>query len=359
MIAIGKQVVCYLSRKTGVPAWRKRLRSLAYKHIKGTPGVSMTGDTEVHAAIIASNMTEQHISRDPWPALSYPDFATTQHLLHMGLQAVGKLKLEEPFEPQWAEVPLFLSSRGLSTGPIHHSGGAYEVAVDLIAHQVGCATSWGSSGHYDLTSMSVAEFVRKLFDLLSSAGVDVSINLKPQEVSDAIPFDQDTQRRPYNPALVNAWWRILLSTQRVMQIFRGRFKGKTQPIGLMWGTLDIRDVRYNGKAVSPGEKVGYIRRNSMNEEMIEVGWWAGSAAYPKPAFYSFTYPQPKGIEQAKISPAGARWEPAMGEFLLDYDELRQSKNPDGDLLSFFESTYQAGAERAGWDPHLVGSGRPE
>jgi Family of unknown function (DUF5996) len=299
------------------------------------------------------------ISYEPWPALPYPEFAPTQHLLHMGLQAVGKLKLKEPFEPQWGEVPLWLSSRGLTTGPIPYSGGAYEVTIDLISHQVGCTTSWGSSGHYDLGSMSVAKFVAQLFDLLHKAGINVSINLKPQEVPNPIPFDQDTLPRPYDPKLVNACWRILLSTQRVMQACRGRFKGKMQPIGLMWGTLDIRDVRYNGKPAAPGEKADYIRRNAMDAELIEVGWWSGSAAYPKPAFYSFTYPQPKKIEHAKISPASARWEPAMGEFLLDYDDLRQSKDPDADLLSFFESTYNAGAESAGWDPHLVGSGIPE
>jgi len=300
------------------------------------------------------------ISREPWPALSYSDFAATQYLLHMGLQAVGKLKLKEPFEPQWGEVPLWLSSQGLTTGPIPNSGGAYEVALDLISHRVRCATSWGFSGHYELASMPVASFVEKLLDLLSKAGIDdASINVKPQEVTNPIPFDQDTEVRPYDVALVNAWWRILLSTQRVMQVFRGRFKGRTQPIGLMWGTLDIRDVRYNGKAAVPGAKADYIRRNAMNEEMIEVGWWSGSAAYPKPAFYSFTYPQPKGIEQVTISPAGARWERGLGEFLLDYDDLRKAKDPDGDLLAFFESTYRAGSERAGWDPQLVGTGRPE
>lgn len=90
-----------------------------------------------------------------------------------------------------------------------------------------------------------------------------------------------------------------------------------------------------------------------------MGWSSGSAAYPKPSFYSFTYPQPSEIEHAKVSPAGSRWESAMGEFLLDYEDLRKSKDPGGDLLSFFESTYRAGAERAGWDPHLVGSGRPK
>ena len=144
-----------------------------------------------------------------------------------------------------------------------------------------------------------------------------------------------------------------------MQIFQGRFKGKTQPIGLMWGTMDLRDVRYNGKPASPGAKADYIRRNAMTEEMVEVGWWSGSAAYPKPAFYAFTYPQPEGIENAGISPSCARWDISMGEFILDYEDLRQSKNPDSDLLAFFESAYKAGAEHAGWESNLVGTGRPE
>jgi len=301
----------------------------------------------------------QNISHDPWPALSYPEFAATQYLLHMSLQIVGKLKLTEPFQPQWAEVPLWLSGRGLTTGPIPYAGGVYEVTVDFISHQVRCVTSWDFAGHFDLMPMSVADFLRFFFDLLRRAGVNVSINLKPQEVPNPIPFDHDEQLRPYESALVNRWWRILLSTQRVMEVFHGRFKGKTQPIGLMWGTLDIRGVRYNGKPTSPGENADYIRRNAMNEELFEVGWWSGSDAYPKPAFYSFTYPQPKGIEKTTISPVRARWESSMGEFLFDYDDLRSSKSPDQDLLSFFESTYKAGAKYAGWEPTLVGSGKPE
>src|SRR6185437_13320709 len=150
--------------------------------------------------------------------------------------------------------------------------------------------------------MSVAEFLTLLFDLLRKVDVNVSINLKPQEVPQPIPFDNDKEQRPYNAALVNTWWRILLSAQRVMQIFHGRFTGKTQPIGRMWGTLDIRDVRYSGKPASAGAQADYIRRNAMIEELVEVGWWSGNAAHPKPAFYSFTYPQPEGIENAKVSP---------------------------------------------------------
>ena len=277
----------------------------------------------------------------------------------MALQAIGKLKLQEPFQPQWAEVPLWLSARGLTTGPISYGGGAYEVTADFISHQVACATSWGFAGHFQLRPMAVAEFWGLFLDLLGNAEVHVTINSKPQEIPDPIPFDQDKKPRHYEPALVNAWWRILLSTHRVMRVFQGRFRGKTQPIGLMWGTLDIRDVRYSGRPASAGAKADYIRRNAMNEELVEVGWWSGNDAYPKPAFYSFAYPQPNGIEDAMVSPAGARWESVMGEFLLDYDDLRKSEDPDGDLLSFFESTFKAGAECAAWDPSLVGSGKPE
>lgn len=300
-----------------------------------------------------------NVSYDPWPALPYADFASTQYLLHRGLQVPGKLKLTLAFEPQWCHVPLWLTGCGLTTGPIPYAGRTYSIDADFVANSVSCVTSWNAREGFPLGTMSVAEFGSRLFAAMRRAGVETSVNMKPQEVPDPVPFDQDTQPRRYDPALANAWWRILASCQRVMQVYHARFKGKTQPIGLMWGTFDIRDVRYNGKPTSPGTMTDYIRRNAMNEEMIETGWWAGSDAYPKAAFYSFTYPQPKGLEQAKVRPAAARWEAAMGEFLLDYDDLRKSNDRDSDLLAFFESTYQAGAELAGWDPGLVGTGKPE
>jgi hypothetical protein len=126
----------------------------------------------------------------------------------------------------------------------------------------------------------------------------------------------------------------------------------------MWGTFDIRDVVYNGKPASPGGGADYIRRNAMNAELIEMGWWAGSAAYPKPAFYSFTYPEPAGIEHATVQPSDAHWDAGQREFILDYDALRRSPDPDRDLLAFFRSTYAAGAACAAWDVGLMQSGAP-
>src|ERR1043165_3725014 len=96
---------------------------------------------------------------DLWPALPYAAYEPTRYLLHMVLQAVGKLKLAEPFQAQWAQVPLWLSATGLTTGPISHGGGAYEVRTDFIAHEVQWLTSSGASGRLPLGPTSVAAFV--------------------------------------------------------------------------------------------------------------------------------------------------------------------------------------------------------
>lgn len=296
----------------------------------------------------------------PWPALLTPAFEPTRHLLHMVLQAVGKLKLAEPFQAQWAEVPLWLSARGLTTGPIPHAGGAYEVQADFIAHEIQWFTSLGASGRLPLRPTSVAAFVDTFLDGLRSSGIAASITLVPQEVPNPVPFNEDREERPYDADQVNSWWRILLSVQRVLQVFQGRFMGKTQPIGLMWGTLDIRAAFYSGKPASPGEaNKGFIRRNAMNAELMEMGWWSGDPSYPSPAFYAFTYPQPQGIENSRIGPEAARWDANMAEFIFNYDDLRQSSDPDAALLTFLESTYAAGATSAAWEPSLLGSGRPE
>lgn len=293
-----------------------------------------------------------------WPELNFQEFAETNHLLHMGLQAIGKLKLLTPFEPEWANVPLWVTSRGLTTGPIPYNSNIFNVDVDFVDNKISCETSAGNSESFKLASMSVADLYAKLFNTLHSLDLDIKINPKPQEIPNPINFDQDTKQCHYDADMANAWWRILFSAQCVMQQYHSHFRGKTQPIGLMWGTLDLRDVRYKGTPLPPDSKMDFIRRNAMDEPLVEVGWWAGNERYNKPAFFSFTYPAPKGIEKAKISPSKARWDMKLQEFIYDYDEMRKSKDSQSDLLNFFDSTYAAGAKLAGWDPNLVGSGKP-
>lgn len=295
---------------------------------------------------------------EPWPAISYEEAQSTLYLLHRFAQIIGKLKLTEPFEPHWDGVILHLTSRGFTTGPINYRFAAFNIDIDLIDHQVICNTSWGKIGKCKLTDMSVADFARLFFNILRECDIDVSINNMPMEVPDPVLFTKDTEQRSYDAKIANKWHHILLSTQRVMQRYHAKFKGRTPPIGLMWGTLDLRDVRYKGTPLSIDSTLDYIRRNAMDDAQIEVGWWCGNAAYPRPAFFSFTYPKPIDIELATVQPDAARWDASMGEFLFDYDDLRRSDDPDRDLLLFFDSTYQAGAARADWSPELVSTGKP-
>lgn len=296
---------------------------------------------------------------DPWPELPYPEFKSTQYLLHMFCQAIGKLKLTTPFEPHWANVALWLTSRGITTGPIQYGLGIFSVDIDFITHEIICSSSWGKINKIEISSQSVAQLISQFFESLHRIDVDMTINFMPQEIQNPISFDQDNEMRQYHSDLANRWWRILISSYNVMQRYHSRFLGITPPIGLMWGTLDLRDARYQGtKIPTEGINSGYIRRNAMDDAQVEVGWWSGNEQYPQAAYFSFLYPPPAGIELAKIKPAQAKWENTLGEFILNYDDVRAAKDPEADLLAFFESTYQAESEKASWNPKWIGVGEP-
>lgn len=294
-----------------------------------------------------------------WPELPYEKFRSTSHLLHMCTQAMGKLKLLTPFEPHWANVALWVTEEGLSTGPIPYQSGTFSIQLNVLIHHVTCHTSWGKSVSFPLHTMSVAKLVENLFAALKSIDINVSINMHPQEIPNAIPFDQDLKEQDYSRELALAWFEILTNTYHIMQRYHAKFAGITPPLGFMWGTFDLRDARYqNIKVPTTGLNAGYIRRNAMDVAQIESGWWSGNDAYPKAAFYSFTYPQPEHIGKAKIIPSIARWDSSLSEFILDYDDLRKSSDSITDLLQFFDSTYKVGAQLAGWPEDLIGKGVP-
>lgn len=297
---------------------------------------------------------------DTWPALDYKDFKPTQHLLHMATQVLGKLKLHTPFEPHWSNVALWLTGNGLTTGIIPYRGGAFSLEIDLMHHQIYCKSSWFGTSHFKITSTSVAELTKEIFQLLTQHQIELEINLLPQELANPIAFNQDITPREYDETQANTFWKILLSVHRVLKQYHARFDGETPPIGFMWGTFDIRDARYNGKKVKPtGINKGFIRRNAMDEAQIEVGWWPGNEMYPQPAFYAYTYPQPKDIELCVVKPKDAYWNHELGEFVFNYSDLRKLKHPDSELLSFFESAYAAGAHLGeGWDKQRLATGEP-
>ena len=279
-----------------------------------------------------------------WPELPYRPWRETRDTLHMYLQVVGKVRLAlAPMEPQWGQVPLYVTARGLNTSPIPHENGVFDVDVDLIDHMVSVRTAKGAVERVKLEPRTVAEFYALLMAALDAAGVPVKITERPSEVANPIPFPDDVEHRSYEPEPVDRFRRALASVDAVLKAHRARFLGRVSPVHFFWGTFDLAYTRFSGRPAEPPPNADVIVRNSANAEEVCAGFWPGDDRLQEPAFFAYAYPGPPGIE-AKA----ANWSPELGEFVLPYEAVRTSAHPRRTLLGFLESTYLA----AGWDPAL-------
>src|SRR6266851_6054682 len=282
-----------------------------------------------------------------WPALPLEEWEATYRTLHMWTQIVGKIRLAlTPLENHFWNVALFVNARGLTTSPIPYRGRMFEIQFDFVHHRLELRTS-GHERAFALSPKSVAEFYRETFSLLREAGIDVQINPKPQEVHNPILFDQDDTHASYDPEYANRLWRILRSTDIVLQEFRARFIGKSSPVHFFWGSFDLCCTRFSGRPAPP--RKGVITSEAYSHECISAGFWPGGGPIPGPAFYSYTAPQPPGLQDEPARPKAAGWHKELSEFILMYDDLRRAESPRAALIEFLESTYAAGAKLAKWD----------
>jgi hypothetical protein len=91
-----------------------------------------------------------------------------------------------------------------------------------------------------------------------------------------------------------------------------------------------------------------VTRDAYSHEVSSAGFWPGTKDVGA-FFYSYAYPEPKGYREYKVRPAVAKFDEAFGEFVLPYDAMRASTDPDQALLDFLQSTYEAAANLAKWD----------
>jgi len=92
-----------------------------------------------------------------------------------------------------------------------------------------------------------------------------------------------------------------------------------------------------------------VAREAYSHEVGSCGFWPGGDALPEPVFYSYAYPAPEGFAHATIQSAAARWDAALKEFVLPYEAVRMARDPDEEMLTFLQSTYEAAAKSARWD----------
>jgi hypothetical protein len=289
-----------------------------------------------------------------WPELPYENWRDTAATLQLWTQIVGKVRLAlTPWVNHGWQVPLYVSARGLATSPIPAGGGILEVEFDFVAHRLAARTSAGGEAGFPLEPQTVADFYRCTMALLAGLGIRVAINEMPNEVADPIPFSQDFGHRSYDAASVHRFWQALVQADRVFRLFRTGFLGKVSPVHFFWGSFDLAMTRFSGRPAPhhPGGIPGLpdaVTREAYSHEVSSAGFWPGSATFPSAAFYSYAYPEPPEFRDRPV-PAGASFDPALGEFVLPYDTLRAAADPDALLLDFLSSTYIAAAECGGWD----------
>jgi hypothetical protein len=242
---------------------------------------------------------------------------------------------------------LYVNSHGLTTGPVPYPPGVFDIQFDFQKHELRISTSEAASVSRVLRAESVADFYGGLFEALRSLGIMVEINLKPQEIADPVPFDRDYANCSYDAQQAHRFWRILVSSAKVLERFRGTFIGKCSPVHFFWGSFDLACTRFSGRPAPP--RKGVISGPAYSHEVCSAGFWPGGGAIDGPAYYSYAVPQPAGIEKELIRPGTAGWNPALSEFLLMYDDVRRAESPEQALYEFLESTWDAAARLGKWD----------
>ncbi|MGC1381009.1 MAG: DUF5996 family protein [Candidatus Baltobacteraceae bacterium] len=292
---------------------------------------------------------------DRWPELRYAEWKDTLATLHLWTQIVGKIRLRlTPMINHWWNVTLYVTPRGFTTSAMPYGDGrSFAIDFDFLGHALKIRGCDGERAGFALEPMSVAEFYRRIMHELEALDFAVKINTMPNEIPDAVPFERDTLHASYDRAYVERFFYALLQADRLCKAFRSSFLGKASPVHFFWGSFDLAETRFSGRLAPPHpggipNLPDWVTREAYSHEEQSVGFWPGGPGI-EAAFYAYAYPEPKSYGQAVVAPAAAAWNGTMREFVLPYETVRSSKNPDRDVLDFFTSTYEAAADLAGWD----------
>ncbi|HZW70649.1 MAG TPA: DUF5996 family protein [Hanamia sp.] len=294
-----------------------------------------------------------------WPVLSYKEGKATYDTLHMFTQIVGKIKLATlPWVNHSWHITLHITPTGLTTHNMPYKNENFQIDFDFIEHQLKIKTDKNEFRSFDLRGISVADFYQKIFEKLDELGIEIKIKPVPVELANPIPFKEDTVHATYEDGQVTAFHIALLRIQEVFMEFRSGFKGKCSPIHFFWGGFDLALSFFSGRRAPkhPGGVPGmpdWVAEEAYCREVSSAGFWTGNEMLPEPAFYCYLYPEPEGYKTAKVLPKGAYYHTTLGEFILPYSIVQQSKNPGEKLLDFLHSTYNIGADLAHWDKDIL------
>lgn len=304
---------------------------------------------EISTAVKMGPMT----SETAWPQLPLGDWAPTRDTLQLWTQVVGKVRMARtPLTNHWWNVPLYVSARGLTTSLIPADDRGFQVDFDFVVHRLDIVVSDGTSRSIQLAPKTVAEFYAEFTGRLDELGLPTPVWTMPVEIPGAIPFDRDHEHASYEADQVQRFWLALVQMDRVFELFRSRFVGKVSPVHLFWGGLDLAVTRFSGRPAPPhpggAPNCGpHVMHEAYSHEVSSAGYWPGPDG--EGVFYSYAYPEPAGFQDVDLGVTGGRYDDQLGEFVLPYEAVRTSADPDRLLLAFLQATYEAAADLAAWD----------
>ena len=282
------------------------------------------------------------------PPLPLKGWEDTKETLHRYCQIVGKVRMEySPYRNHWWHVTLYVTTRGLTTGPIPYGRMTFDISFDLLDNRLAVTTGEGTFS-FALDDLPVAKFYRRLFEGLRSLEIDASINPVPFRLDDEHTLDANTYHCTCDEGYVRRYHYVLAWVDQVFKEFAGRFNGKTSPVQLYWHSFDLAVTRFSGRRAPVRPGADLVTREAYSHEVISCGFWPGDPSFREPAFYSYTAPEPENLAEQPLHPPPASWQEG-GTALLTYEEVRSSSSPRETLLEFLQSAYEAGAMTAGWD----------
>jgi hypothetical protein len=312
------------------------------------------------------------LSTDPWPDLPLDAWRPTRDALHLWTQLVGKTLLAAcPAENHWWHTALRVSARGLAGRPALDGDRLFDLELDLHEHLLVVRTSDGHADALPLGPGTIRDFHARYLRVLDGLGIRLHLWTTPVEIPGAVPFDRDEVHRAYDPAAARRFWEVLRRCEAVLKQFGTAYVGKQSPVHLFWGSFDLAATRFSGRRAPERPGADPVTREAYSHEVISFGFWPGGllpsgATVDEPIFYAYQAPEADGLREAEVEPAGARYDAALGEFVLPYARALESGDPAAALRTFCESVYEAGAELGGWDraslerpaAALAPSGRP-
>jgi hypothetical protein len=169
-----------------------------------------------------------------------------------------------------------------------------------------------------------------------------------------VALDEDEEHASYDTDAVVAYFAAATRAALALAAFRAPYRGRSTPVNAWWGSFDLAVSLFSGLPADPPSQ-DFIMRNAMDAQEVAVGWWPGDARHAGAAFYAYAHPAPDGFADATLSPAGARWDAQLGEYVLDWEDLAQSADPHAAAVEFAHSAFRHACAVCDWDPALAAS----